>query len=178
MLALCAAAALYAAFPFRKLRAAHAHHHRSPASALDPDYHDGSHPSFARWYLRFFAAYFSWSQVLIMTVLFQLLYRGLGLSMRALILFWVVPSLLSTLQLFYFGTYRPHREPERGYEDLHRARSNEFSPLVSFLTCYHFGYHWEHHEYPQLPWWRLPAARRWRRPLRPAQSLTATERSP
>ncbi|MBD3338449.1 MAG: beta-carotene ketolase, partial [Candidatus Lokiarchaeota archaeon] len=23
----------------------------------------------------------------------------------------------------------------------------------------HFGYHWEHHEYPNIPWWRLPAVR-------------------
>jgi fatty acid desaturase len=23
------------------------------------------------------------------------------------------------------------------------------------LTCYFFGYHLEHHQYPTLPWWRL-----------------------
>ena len=33
-------------------------------------------------------------------------------------------------------------------------------PLVSFVSCYHFGYHWEHHVAPHVPWWRLPEARR------------------
>jgi fatty acid desaturase len=23
------------------------------------------------------------------------------------------------------------------------------------LTCYFFGYHWEHHEAPGIPWWQL-----------------------
>lgn len=27
---------------------------------------------------------------------------------------------------------------------------------LSFLTCYYFGYHLEHHLYPNVPWWRLP----------------------
>ncbi|WP_208766779.1 fatty acid desaturase [Nostoc flagelliforme] len=25
------------------------------------------------------------------------------------------------------------------------------------MSCYHFGYHQEHHEYPDVPWWKLPA---------------------
>jgi beta-carotene/zeaxanthin 4-ketolase len=28
------------------------------------------------------------------------------------------------------------------------------------ISCYHFGYHEEHHELPHLGWWQLPAARR------------------
>ncbi|MDT8325299.1 MAG: fatty acid desaturase, partial [Bacteroidota bacterium] len=39
-------------------------------------------------------------------------------------------------------------------------RSNDYGVLFSFLTCYHFGYHEEHHTRPGVPWWRLPAARR------------------
>jgi beta-carotene ketolase (CrtW type) len=23
------------------------------------------------------------------------------------------------------------------------------------LSCYFFGYHYEHHESPQTPWWKL-----------------------
>jgi beta-carotene ketolase (CrtW type) len=23
------------------------------------------------------------------------------------------------------------------------------------ISCYFFGYHFEHHESPQTPWWRL-----------------------
>jgi beta-carotene ketolase (CrtW type) len=80
--------------------------------------------------------------------------------MLNLIYFWVVPALLSTVQLFYFGTYLPHRELTEPYKDQHRARSNNYSNIFSLLTCYHFGYHWEHHEYPHIAWWRLPLMRK------------------
>jgi beta-carotene ketolase (CrtW type) len=23
------------------------------------------------------------------------------------------------------------------------------------MSCWFFGYHWEHHEHPRLPWWQL-----------------------
>jgi beta-carotene ketolase (CrtW type) len=156
--ALCAT--LYAMFSFRRLRVEHGKHHAHPGSAGDPDFHDGRHPGFWRWYARFFASYFRWTQVAGMTVVFQVLDHGLAIPARSLVLFWVAPSLLSTLQLFYFGTYLPHREPPGGHADSHHARSSEFSALTSFLTCYHFGYHWEHHEHPHVPWWKLPAVRR------------------
>ncbi|MFA9473554.1 MAG: fatty acid desaturase [Filomicrobium sp.] len=29
---------------------------------------------------------------------------------------------------------------------------------MSLLTCFHFGYHHEHHLQPDVPWWRLPDA--------------------
>ncbi len=156
--ALCAW--LYASFSFERLRAEHRRHHAHPGTADDPDFHDGRHPGFVRWYVHFFRSYFSVWQILANTVAFQLWYRVAGIPVEDLIGFWVVPSLLSTLQLFFFGTFLPHREPPGGHVDGHRARSNDLPEWASFLTCYHFGYHWEHHAYPQLPWWRLPAARR------------------
>ena len=73
------------------------------------------------------------------------------------LIFFAGCSILSAVQLFYFGTYLPHRGP---HVNEHRARSNDFSTLWSFLTCYHFGYHLEHHRYPMVPWWRLPTARK------------------
>jgi beta-carotene ketolase (CrtW type) len=27
--------------------------------------------------------------------------------------------------------------------------------LVGFFSCYFFGYHYEHHEFPGTPWWKL-----------------------
>jgi beta-carotene ketolase (CrtW type) len=150
----------YAMFPFRPLRAAHHRHHAHPASADDPDFHDGRHRGFFRWYGHFFVSYFNWKQVVGMAIAYNLLQHGLGLPAPRLIGFWVVPSLLSTLQLFYFGTYLPHRERPEGYADSHRARSNDLSPVLSFLACYHFGYHWWHHEHPSAPWWQLPRLRR------------------
>ena len=54
---------------------------------------------------------------------------------------------------------RWHRVDDIPFADKHRARSNEFSPLLSLLTCFHFGYHHEHHDAPWVPWWKLPAHR-------------------
>lgn len=150
--------ALYAAFPFDRLREKHHGHHRTPAEpGADPDYHDGRHPGFVRWYLHFVLTYVSWPQLLAMALVFNLLEHGAGVPAWRLLAFWVAPSLLSTLQLFLFGTWLPHR-PHR-WRDAHRARSNAYAPWLSLLTCYHFGYHWEHHAFPWLPWWRLPEAR-------------------
>ena len=147
---------LYALFSYRKLLEKHWAHHRTPASDADPDFHDGQHTSFLAWYLRFMKAYLSWQQLIGMAIVFQVMEYVLRIPAINLILFWVTPALLSTLQLFYFGTYLPHRTPAGGYDNPHRAQSNAYSTFWSFITCYHFGYHWEHHEYPSVPWWNLP----------------------
>jgi beta-carotene ketolase (CrtW type) len=87
----------------------------------------------------------------------------LGASVWNILLFFAVPGILSSLQLFYFGTFLPHRHVDDGGEaqfaDHHRARSSDFGYLLSLLTCFHFGYHHEHHLQPGTPWWRLPGAR-------------------
>lgn len=155
-----AAVFLYALFNYSKLISHHAAHHGHPASADDPDYHDGQHPGFVRWYAHFMLGYLSWSQLAGMAIVFNILHHLAGVSIGNLLLFWVAPALLSTLQLFYFGTYLPHRQPAGGYTNSHCATSTDYSTLVSFLTCYHFGYHYEHHEHPSTPWWRLPSVRR------------------
>lgn len=154
---------LYALFSFRKLRRAHRAHHDHPATEHDPDFHDGTHDDVPRWYVRFMTRYVSVDQLVGMAVAFNVMHHLLGIGVANLVVFWVLPALASTLQLFWFGTVLPHRRPADGYDDHHRATSNDFSPLVSFLTCYHFGYHWEHHERPDLPWWFLPRFRRRRR---------------
>ncbi|NJL02454.1 MAG: hypothetical protein HC910_18560 [Spirulinaceae cyanobacterium SM2_1_0] len=81
-----------------------------------------------------------------------------GVPYSKLLLFWFLPTVLSAYQLFYFGIFLPHRETEAGYRDRHRSRSLYIAPFWSFLACYHFGYHWEHHEYPDLPWYQLPTS--------------------
>ena len=151
---------LYALFSYRKLLEKHWAHHRTPASAADPDFHVGEHSGFLAWYLRFMKEYLSWRQIIGMAIVFQIMEYVLMIPPLNLILFWVSPALLSTLQLFYFGTYLPHRLPAGGYDNPHRAQSNAYSALWSFITCYHFGYHWEHHEYPHVPWWQLPTIRK------------------
>jgi beta-carotene ketolase (CrtW type) len=93
-----------------------------------------------------------------MSIIFYSLLWGLHIPMSNLILFWLLPLSLSSIQLFYFGIFLPHRRPKTGYTNRHCAKSSYYSIFWSFVTCYHFGYHWEHHEYPHLPWYKLPLA--------------------
>ena len=149
----------YALFSLRKMRIAHADHHGHPAMVgKDPDFHDGEHRGFWAWYGTFLWRYVSVWQILGMALVFNLLAHGAGIAQWKLLVFWVMPAMLSTVQLFYFGTYLPHRERDtQPYPDGHRARSNGWSTWLSLLTCYHFGgFHHEHHGAPHAPWWRLP----------------------
>jgi beta-carotene ketolase (CrtW type) len=139
--------ALYAAFSFNQLFAKHHEHHRHVHSEKDPDYHEGN---FVRWYFRFMLQYLSIWQVLIMAIAFNVL--KLWFNEVNLLLFWVLPSLLSTLQLFYFGTWLPHHG---SHDNQHHSSSQKKNHILAFLSCYFFGYHYEHHDAPGVPWWRL-----------------------
>lgn len=150
---------LYALFPFGALREKHHLHHAHAGREADPDFHDDEHPGALRWYLRFVGQYLRWWQLIGMAALFNVGVHLLGIPEVDLLLFWVAPALLSTVQLFFFGTWLPHRD-NRSFRDGHRARSNEYPEWLSLLTCYHFGYHWEHHVSPWTPWWLLPHVRR------------------
>ena len=154
---------LYAMLPYKTLAKNHHQHHRYPATKEDPDYYDLNPHSFWLWYTSFMKDYQQGKQFWIlfwgMTAVFWSLV-GLKVAIANIFLFWVLPIVLSSLQLFTFGIFLPHRPRKEAYSDRHRAKSNNFSPLFSFLTCYHFGYHWEHHQYPHLPWYKLPLAYR------------------
>lgn len=147
---------LYACFSFDALQRAHIDHHRYPATFDDPDYHRGD-ARFWPWYLGFLRRYVTVGQLLGMALAFNVLHHGAGVPLPRLLALWVLPSILSTIQLFYFGTYRPHRPAPEGYVEPHRARSDPWPPWVTLVTCYHFGRHWEHHASPGTPWWRLPS---------------------
>ncbi|MBD2024674.1 fatty acid desaturase, partial [Leptolyngbya sp. FACHB-711] len=116
----------------------------------------GKHKNPIVWYLHFMQGYWSWRRLVGLMVIFNLAEFCLHIPEKNLVLFWVIPSIASSLQLFFFGTFLPHREPEGGYPSAHRAKTFALPTLLSFLACYHFGYHEEHHEYPRVPWWRLP----------------------
>jgi beta-carotene/zeaxanthin 4-ketolase len=154
---------LYAGFDYSLLASKHHLHHQYPASERDPDFHNGNAPNFSSWYKHFVCEHLSWGQVLNLVLMFGVYAivcqydRATPLLWRLpnLLLFWVIPSLLSSLQLFYFGTFLPHREPPEGYQNLHRAQTIARSSWWSLISCYHFGYHQEHHESPQIPWWQL-----------------------
>jgi beta-carotene ketolase (CrtW type) len=155
------AVTLYALFSYKKLWFKHWEHHRHVATPnADPDFHDGEHTGVVRWYAHFLLTYISWQQLVGMALVFNILTRFMGLAVENVLLFWVFPALASTVQLFYFGTYLPHREPEDGHHNAHRSNPNNWHVLWSFLACYHFGYHYEHHDSPATPWWKLPALHR------------------
>lgn len=148
---------LYGLFSYKQLFKTHWQHHHHPASPLDPDFHDGTHKNPFVWYFHFLQRYWSWRRLLALIASFYAMHLLLHVPESNLLMFWIVPSLLSSVQLFYFGTYLPHREPAGGYQNAFFAQSTPRPLLLSLLACYHFGYHYEHHAYPHAPWWQLPA---------------------
>jgi beta-carotene/zeaxanthin 4-ketolase len=152
---------LYALLSYQKLSLNHRQHHQHPGQSGDPDFHDGTHYHIFSWYLKFMKEYLNHRQKVVlffgMSLIFFTLYWGFHVSVSNLILFWLLPIILSSMQLFLFGTYLPHRSGSA--EPSHHAISSNYPLIWSFLSCYHFGYHWEHHEYPLLPWYRLPSVR-------------------
>ena len=136
---------------YKKMRPKHYAHHRHVGTENDPDFHRGN-PRFFSWYLDFLKEYVSWQQILLAAITFNL--AKLWIPEANLILYWVLPSILSTFQLFYFGTYVPHMG-EHGPDNPHHSRTQSANHLWAFLTCYFFGYHYEHHDSPNTPWWRL-----------------------
>jgi len=151
--------ALYAGFSYRKLNESHHQHHRYAGTDKDPDF-DANHPSaFWPWYLTFFRTYFGLREFGLLTIVVALYMLILWQRWPNILLFWALPAILSSLQLFYFGTYQPHHLDDQPFGDHHRSRSNDLPWLFSLLTCFHFGYHHEHHERPWVPWWKLPRFR-------------------
>lgn len=138
---------LYALFPFKKLYSKHHLHHRHVHTDADPDCHDGN---FISWYFSFIKEYLSWWQIILMAAIYNVL--KIWIPEVNLLLFWVLPSLLSTLQLFYFGTWLPHHGE---HDNIHKSGTQQKNHIFAFLSCYFFGYHYEHHESPGTPWWRL-----------------------
>ena len=151
------ALALYAGFWFDRMAPKHHAHHASPGSGADPDFLEAERQGFWAWYLAFFRRYFGLREFAMLSAGVAA-YLLIGASPANLLVFWALPALLSSLQLFAFGTYLPHRRGSEGFEDEHRARSLGQTWLASLATCYHFGgYHLVHHRRPHLPWWRLPS---------------------
>jgi len=143
---------LFAALPYSRLLQKHSLHHKFPGEAGDPDFNVHSQ-NFWRWWSSFMLNYISLWQILLMAIVFNILL--IKVDQLNLILYWILPSILSTFQLFYFGTYLPHRLPHTEEMEPHRARSQTGSHFFAMISCYFFGYHYEHHQYPATPWWKL-----------------------
>ena len=143
---------LYAGLWYPQLLKQHRLHHQHPGTGDDPDYHVGNQNFFV-WWFSFMKHYLTIGQIVIMAVLFNV--GLLFFNELQLIVFWIVPAVLSTFQLFYFGTYRPHRLPHEDDMQPHNARTQKRNHLWALLSCYFFGYHSEHHDSPKTPWWQL-----------------------
>ena len=146
------ATTLYAFLSYRVLQKEHYKHHRFPATSDDPDFSIRSNNFFV-WWFDFMKNYVTWWQIVFMGIAFNILL--VWFSEATLLSFWVIPAILSTLQLFFFGTYLPHRGPFSNEMEPHKARTLKKNHLWAMLSCYFFGYHWEHHESPTTPWWQM-----------------------
>ncbi|MBO3271683.1 fatty acid desaturase [Hymenobacter defluvii] len=146
------AALLFAYNWFPGMLPKHHQHHRHVATPDDPDYHDGEHPNFLFWFVRFAWNYVTWWQVVLMAATYNML--KIWFPQENVIAFWMIPAVLATLQLFFFGTYLPHRG-EHAPDNPHKSRTQLRHHAWAFVSCYFFGYHYEHHDQPYLPWWRL-----------------------
>jgi beta-carotene/zeaxanthin 4-ketolase len=150
---------LYAFLPYQVLKKKHHLHHSYPASALDPDYCIDGKASAGFWYLQFLSSYFTAKALMLLAAIIAMAFFFMPAMTLPMLLFWLLPLVFSSIQLFYFGTYLPHRLPIEGYTDKHRATSSRLPFFWSLISCYHFGYHLEHHTHPQVPWFVLPKLR-------------------
>ena len=108
---------LYAGFAFDQLNSKHHLHHRHSGTDGDPDFI--SHPphGFIRWYASFFFTYFGWRQFAVLSAVSAAYLLLLDVSYSNLLAFWALPAIASSLQLFYFGTYLPHKPGPTAFSD-------------------------------------------------------------
>jgi beta-carotene/zeaxanthin 4-ketolase len=145
---------LFAGMSYRRLKKNHELHHRFPAAKEDPDFYSRSQ-NFWVWWGVFMRRYLTVGQLIIMAAAFNIFIHIFSLGEVKVLLYWALPAILGTLQLFYFGVYQPHRLPHKKHMMPHRARTQRKNHLWAMLSCYFFGYHFEHHENPGIPWWKL-----------------------
>lgn len=143
---------LYAGLSYKKLITNHFKHHRYPGTEEDPDFNIKSQNFFV-WWGSFMFRYATIPQLLVMAIAFNIL--KIWIPEISLWFFWVIPAFLSSLQLFFFGTYLPHRKPHDHEMEPHKARTQKKNHLWAMISCYFFGYHFEHHDAPHTPWWQL-----------------------
>ena len=141
------ATGLFAFNYYPRLLKKHHEHHRFVATDKDPDFHHGN---FWVWYFNFAKNYITVIQIVLMAITYNIL--KLIFPIENVIFYWMIPSVVATFQLFYFGTYLPHRHAP---DNKHHSRSQSKNHVWAFISCYFFGYHYEHHDSPNTPWWKL-----------------------
>lgn len=157
----CLTSSLYALLAYGSLAKNHKLHHQFPGTQQDPDFAYTNKNGYFSWYFKFMKSYQAdgqvWVSVMGIAIAFCILI-SFHIPVLNLFLFWIIPMVASSFQLFTFGIFLPHRHGDSQNSDQHQASSINLPVLWSFIACYHFGYHREHHQYPYLPWYRLPRA--------------------
>ncbi|CAF0997344.1 unnamed protein product [Adineta ricciae] len=151
----------YAWFDFRFMHEQHWRHHKNTGVPNeDPDFHNGRSIGFFSWYLNFMLKYMSVRQIIKLIIWVEILKSVLSVPIENMVVYMLLCGLCSSVRLFYFGTYVPHKptvingkfEQTMPWE---KSKSANVNRWISFLCCYHFDYHWEHHRWPAVPWWEL-----------------------
>ncbi len=143
---------LFAALSYKRLVRNHFMHHKFPGTEKDPDYCMKSQNFFV-WFFTFMYRYTTIIQLVVMGIVFNVL--KIWFTEINIWLFWVTPAFLGAIQLFFFGTYLPHRKPHEDKMEPHKARTQKKNHVWAMLSCYFFGYHFEHHDDVKVPWWQL-----------------------
>lgn len=132
----------YGGFLLEDFSKKHSEHHRYPGnSKKDPDFYDGN---VILWYLNFMVEYINIKQVIIQLSVYNIL-KYLNITDETMILFWLLPSVLASIQLFFYGTYLVHEKDGV-------IKNSKLHPWLITLTSYNFGNHINHHKYPKIPW--------------------------
>ena len=170
----------YAGLSYTTCSRNHHLHHQNPASETDPDYCQTGDQSILGWYVHFLGHYIGVQQIVrlaaIWSVLFFVTLRVQEHAARAIILFAVLPLIISSWQLFLIGTCLPHKKRLNAHNTSNQPKSLHLPVVLSFAACYHFGYHREHHDFPTTPWYQLPELHAARRQY--PQKVTKPDRKP
>lgn len=136
----------YGGFLLEDFSDKHRLHHQCPGSfdedsCNDPDFYNGN---IFLWYFSFMKRYINIRQIIIQ-LSFYFFYNNLGIGNDNMILFWALPSLLASVQLFFYGTFLPHGKNGE-------IKNTNLPRWLQTLTSYNFGYHVKHHTDPEIKW--------------------------
>jgi beta-carotene/zeaxanthin 4-ketolase len=145
-------------FSYHKMLTAHKAHHRHVGTDQDPDFDLDHQSQVWGWYWSFMGKYMLDMKTFCVTSAVIMAYAFLMQERAAYVYaYWMLPCAIASFQLFYYGTYLPHRQEEKmPFTDKLNTRSLLMPTWLSLLTSYHFGYHHHHHSRPFIPWWGLP----------------------
>lgn len=155
---------LYAGLNYDACKRNHHRHHLMPESETDPDFCPTNNRSLLAWLVRFLRNYLNPAQlsrlILLLTILLLAAQPHQSQPFVTVSVTFLLPLMISTAQLFFVGTYLPHRKEHQQTDQEVSIKSLNLHPLASLLACYHFGYHREHHNNPEAPWFLLPELKR------------------